>query len=133
MPIVTLYENVKPSDAANGSVGLASGMASRCTAGTAMYEAAAHSTANRAYVPRFERLAQSHAVGVGHARCRCVAKMFGAIRPKAMNGQSRGLQIAEPLAGGHAHLEQEQAQRALKQGDEQEVVVLGRPFRPAAG
>jgi hypothetical protein len=33
---VTLWEDVRPSDAARGKVGLASGMASRCTAGTAM-------------------------------------------------------------------------------------------------
>jgi hypothetical protein len=36
IPIVTLYENVKPNDAANGSVGLASGIASRWSAGTAI-------------------------------------------------------------------------------------------------
>ena len=46
MPIVTLYENVKPSEAASGKVGLASGMAIRCTAGTAIYDAAPHNTAN---------------------------------------------------------------------------------------
>ena len=33
---VTFQVNVSPSDAARGSVGLASGMAIRCTAGTAM-------------------------------------------------------------------------------------------------
>ena len=39
---MTLYVNVRPSEAANGKVGLASGMAIRCTAGTAK-EAALHS------------------------------------------------------------------------------------------
>ena len=45
--MVTLYEKVRPSEAASGSVGLASGIARRCTAGTAMYDAAPQSTANR--------------------------------------------------------------------------------------
>src|SRR5262249_35400480 len=47
MPIVTLYEKRRPSDAASGKGGVASGIASRWTAGTAMYDAAAQSTANR--------------------------------------------------------------------------------------
>src|SRR6516225_2124497 len=34
MPTVTLYENVSPSEAASGSVGLASGIARRWIAGT---------------------------------------------------------------------------------------------------
>jgi hypothetical protein len=38
---VTLYENVKPNEAASGRVGLASGIGRRWTAGTAMYDAAA--------------------------------------------------------------------------------------------
>jgi hypothetical protein len=35
IPIVTLYENVGPGDAASGKVGLATGTARRYTAGTA--------------------------------------------------------------------------------------------------
>lgn len=47
MPSVTLYEKVSPSDEAKGRVGLASGIASLWMAGTAIYEAAAQSTAKR--------------------------------------------------------------------------------------
>ena len=50
--MVTLKEKVRPSEAASGSVGLASGIASRWTAGTAMYDAAPQRTENRTYVPR---------------------------------------------------------------------------------
>ena len=44
--VVTLYV-INPNDAAKGKVGLASGIARRCTAGTAMYDAAAQRTANK--------------------------------------------------------------------------------------
>jgi len=47
IPIVTLDEKARPKEAASGSVGLASGIAIRCTAGTAMYDAAAQRTENR--------------------------------------------------------------------------------------
>ena len=46
MPTVTLNEKVNPSEAASGGVELASGIARRWTAGTAMDDAAAHKTEN---------------------------------------------------------------------------------------
>ena len=46
-----------------------------------------------------------------------VAKILGPISAKSTNGKPAVLKILQPLAGGHAHLEQEQAQGALKQAD----------------
>src|SRR3954470_6800503 len=99
MPTVTLYENVRPSEAARGSVGLASGMASRWTAGTAMYEAAPHRTEKSTYVP------SSKCVPVAQAyECATtipmVAKRLGASKPKATKGRPavfRSLSLREAV------------------------------------
>src|ERR1700737_204888 len=86
MPNVTLYEKVKPRDAASGSVGLASGIAIRWTAGTAIYDAAPQRTINRTYGP----------ISNGRPRIRLyvcatvrpiVANIVGAMRPNATNCQ----------------------------------------------
>ena len=44
IPMVTLNKKVRPSGAARGGVGIASGIASRWSAGTAIYDAATRRT-----------------------------------------------------------------------------------------
>ena len=85
IPIVTLYEKrqAQRGSQRQGRAGLED-RAKRCTAGTAMYDAAPQSTANRMYVPGLNwactpRWAYACAVMIPR-----VANRFGASRPKAM-------------------------------------------------
>jgi hypothetical protein len=86
MPIVTLYEKVRPKDAARGRVGLASGIASRWIAGTAMYGADPHRTAKRTTVPSSNGCPMKW-LSPSATKIPMVANRLGTIKPMRTNDQ----------------------------------------------